>query len=78
LQYAQRGGQVFVSTHSPQFLNAVPLESLYHIDKTEGVSRIVAIANDPLISAQIKAGDLAGYLWEQGLFKGVTQRIVQR
>jgi predicted ATPase len=78
LQYAQRGGQVFVSTHSPQFLNAVPLESLYHIDKAEGVSRIVAIADDPLISSQIKAGDLAGYLWEQGLFKGVTQRIEQR
>jgi predicted ATPase len=78
LQYARRGGQVFVSTHSPQFLNAVPLESLYHIDKAEGVSRIVAIADDPLISQQIKDGDLAGYLWEQGLFKGVTQRIEKR
>lgn len=65
LQYAQRGGQVFVSTHSPQFLNAVPLESLYHIDKEQGVSRIVAIAVDPLISSQIKAGDKAWYLWEQ-------------
>lgn len=78
LQYARRGGQVFVSTHSPQFLNAVPLESLYHIDKANGVSRIVPISEDPLLSAQIKAGDKAGYLWEQGLFRGLTQRIEQK
>jgi predicted ATPase len=75
LQYAKRGGQVFVSTHSPQFLNAVPLESLYHIDKAKGVSRIIAISEDPLLSAQIKAGDKAGYLWEQGMFQGLPQRI---
>ncbi|XZE42706.1 AAA family ATPase [Pirellulaceae bacterium SH467] len=78
LQYAQRGGQVFVSTHSPQFLNAVPLESLYHIDKENGVSRIVSISDDPLISAQIRAGDKAGYLWEQGLFCGLTERIEKK
>lgn len=77
-QYAQRGGQVFVSTHSPQFLNAVPLESLFHIDKETGVSRIVAIADDPLLSAQIEGGDKAGYLWEQGMFRGLTHRIGQR
>jgi len=27
-EYASKGGQVFVSTHSPQFLNDIPLESL--------------------------------------------------
>ena len=27
--YANRGGQVFVSTHSPDLLNAVDLESIY-------------------------------------------------
>lgn len=27
--YAQRGGQVFVSTHSPDFLNAVELDSVH-------------------------------------------------
>ena len=78
LEYAQRGGQVFVSTHSPQFLNAVPLESLYHIDKSKGVSRIVALADDPLIAGQVKAGDLPGYLWEQGLFTGLTKRAVMQ
>ncbi|MCA9125743.1 MAG: AAA family ATPase [Planctomycetales bacterium] len=58
-QYAHRGGQVFVSTHSPQFLNAVPIESLFHIDKVEGVSRIVPIADDPLISAQLLRNETA-------------------
>ncbi|MCU0712645.1 MAG: AAA family ATPase [Pirellula sp.] len=75
LEYAYRGGQVFVSTHSPQFLNSVPLQSLYHIDKTNGVSRIVPISEDPLLSAQIQSGDKAGYLWEQGMFRGLTRRI---
>lgn len=74
-QYSQRGGQVFVSTHSPQFLNAVPLESLFHIEKSGGRSRIVAVSKDPLISEQVSAGDRPGYLWEQGMFSGVGQRV---
>ena len=27
--YAKEGGQVLVSTHSPDFLNAVPLDSVF-------------------------------------------------
>ena len=75
LQYSERGGQVFVSTHSPQFLNAVPLECLYHIEKKDGLSLIVPLINDPLVSGMIKGGDKAGYLWEQGLFQGVADRV---
>lgn len=73
--YSRRGGQVFVSTHSPQFLNSVPLESLYLIDKSEGVSSITPFSNDPLVSGFLKNGEKAGYLWEQGTLTGMTQRV---
>ena len=76
-EYARRGGQVFVSTHSPQFLNAIPVESLFFIEKHEGVSKILPFSSDPLVSEQLMAGDKAGYLWEQGMLKGFAERAAQ-
>ena len=73
-EYASKGGQVFVSTHSPQFLNAIPLESLFLIEKSQGVSKIMPFTADPLVRGQIEAGDKAGYLWEQGMFEGFSRR----
>jgi len=73
-EYASKGEQVFVSTHSPQFLNAVPLESLFLIEKDRGVSRIMSFTADHLVRGQIKAGNKAGYLWEQGMFEGFSRR----
>lgn len=74
-EYSNRGGQVFVSTHSPQFLNAVPLSSLYHISKNNGVSTIVPMDKDPLVAGMINGGDKPGYLWEQGFLQGFTERV---
>jgi predicted ATPase len=34
--YARRGGQVFVSTHSPDFLNGAQLEEIYWLVKKDG------------------------------------------
>lgn len=72
--YARRGGQVFVSTHSPQFLNAIRLESLFLIDKTEGAAEIIPFTEDPLVSEHLKAGDRAGYLWTHGMLVGMSRR----
>ena len=55
-EYTSKGGQVFVSTHSPQFLNAIPLESLFLIEKSQGVSRIMPFTADPLVRSQMEAG----------------------
>lgn len=74
-EYASKGGQVFISTHSPQFLNAIPLESLFLIEKDQGVSKIMPFIADPLVRGQIEAGDKAGYLWEQGMFQGFSRRV---
>ena len=68
LQYAERGGQVFVSSHSPDFLNAVPLESIYWLEKEPGGTTVYRAASYPLFKRLIQAGDLPGYLWKQGLF----------
>ena len=71
-QYAERGGQVFVSSHSPDFLNAVPLESIYWLEKENGETSVHRAADVPMLSRLIKEGDLPGYLWNQGLFNSKT------
>lgn len=75
IDYANRGGQVFVSTHSPQFLNAVPLDSLYLIEKTNGISDIYRAREDKILAGQVAEGWKPGTLWEQGEFNGVANRI---
>lgn len=70
--YAHRGGQVFVSTHSPDFLNAVPLESIFWLVKEQGLTKIQRAADSETLRKLIDAGDLPGYLWNQGWFEGVT------
>ena len=74
-EYTSKAGQVFISTHSPQFLNAIPLESLFLIEKSQGVSRIMPFTADPLVRSQMEAGDHAGYLWDQGVLEGFSGRV---
>jgi predicted ATPase len=75
IDYANRGGQVFVSTHSPQFLNAVPLDSLYLIEKSAGISDVYRVREDPVLAEQVAEGWKPGTLWEQGEFNGIANRI---
>ncbi|MEQ9667792.1 AAA family ATPase [Coleofasciculus sp. G2-EDA-02] len=70
--YSDRGGQVFISTHSPDFLNAVPLDSIFWLIKEQGITKIYKASDDKTIKALVEAGDLPGYLWNQGWFKGVA------
>ncbi|MEA5472096.1 AAA family ATPase [Spirulina sp. 06S082] len=70
--YASRGGQVFVSTHSPDFLNAVPLESIFWLKKEQGITTIAKASEHEMLRNLVQAGDLPGYLWSQGWFEGVA------
>jgi predicted ATPase len=72
--YTQRGGQVFVSTHSPDFLNAVPLKSVYWLKKQSGYTIIERPEDDPQIKSFVDSGDKMGTLWKQGFFLGVDPR----
>ncbi|MBF0235671.1 MAG: AAA family ATPase [Desulfamplus sp.] len=66
--YAHRGGQVFVSTHSPDFLNATELNEVFWLNKENGCTHIMRAADDEQIAAYMSAGDKMGYLWKQGFF----------
>ena len=66
--YAIKGGQVMVSTHSPDFLNAASLDEVFVLVKRNGYTSILRAADDSQIAAYVKDGDLMGYLWKQGLF----------
>ncbi len=68
-QYSE-GRQVFVSTHSPDFLNAVPLESIFWIKKEGGYSIVQRALDDENLKSLFDEGDKPGYLWKQGLFEG--------
>lgn len=68
--YANRGGQVFVSTHSPDFLNAVELDEVFWLVKEDGFTKIRRAKDDPQIAAYMTEGDKMGYLWKQGFFEG--------
>lgn len=68
--YANRGGQVFVSTHSPDFLNAVGIDGVFWLVKEGGYTQVKRARDDPQLVTFIEEGDQMGYLWKQGLFDG--------
>lgn len=68
--YANAGGQVFVSTHSPDFLNAIELDEIYYFEKKDGFTEIRKAADNELVSSLYAEGDLPGALWKQGLLTG--------
>jgi len=72
--YARRGGQVFISTHSPDFLNGTKLEEIYWLVKEGGFATVRRAADSELLRQLIEEGDLPGSLWKQGLFEGVGLR----
>ena len=68
--YANRGGQVFISTHAPDFLNACKLEEVFWLVKERGYTTVRRAADDEQIAAYMKDGDQLGYLWKQGFLGG--------
>jgi predicted ATPase len=68
--YARRGGQVFVSTHSPDFLNAVELDEACWLVKRDGCADVRRAKDDAQVAAYVAEGDNLGWLWKQGFFAG--------
>ncbi len=67
--YARRGGQVFISTHSPDFLNGLNLDEVYWLNKRNGFTDIRRASDSELLRNLAQEGDLPGALWKQGLFE---------
>jgi predicted ATPase len=70
--YASRGGQVFISTHSPDFLNACKLDEVFWLVKEGGYTAVKRASEDKQIVAYMQNGDKLGYLWKQGFFTGAA------
>jgi len=69
-EYANRGGQVFVSTHSPDFVNALNIDELFWLNKKNGYTTIENASDDEAVKGLVLEGDLLGNIWKQGYLKG--------
>ncbi|MDR1872626.1 MAG: AAA family ATPase [Deltaproteobacteria bacterium] len=64
----EKAGQVFISTHSPDLLDAVNLEELYFLVKDlDGYASVMRAADNKQIKEFVEGGDLLGYLWNHSL-----------
>ncbi|OQY56572.1 MAG: chromosome segregation protein SMC [Candidatus Parabeggiatoa sp. nov. 2] len=72
--YSLRGGQVLVSSHSPDFLNAVELDEIFWLVKKAGCTTIRRAREVEWVSNLVKGGDKPGWLWEKGLFEGADPK----
>jgi predicted ATPase len=67
--YADRGGQVFVSTHSPDFVNGVRIEELYYLEKENGYTQVKAVRDNELARSLSEENQL-GWLWRNRYIQG--------
>ena len=70
-EYSERGGQVLVSTHSPDFVNGVKVNELYFLVKKNGYTEIKSVQEDELVSELAKENEL-GWLWRNHYIKGAN------
>jgi predicted ATPase len=70
--YADKGGQVMISTHSPDVLNYIELNEIFCLSKKQGITVIMRASENELLVNLSKEGDLPGALWKQGLFSEVN------
>lgn len=70
-EYSDRGGQIFVSTHSPDFVNGIQLEELFYIAKTNGFSKIRSGKDNEVLRELAKNNQL-GWLWRNHYIEGAN------
>jgi predicted ATPase len=68
--YAKSGGQVFVSSHSPDLLNGATPDEVYWLVKQDGYTRIERASHHQEIVTLYEEGEKLGYLWKENYFKG--------
>ncbi len=71
-EYSLRGGQVFVSTHSPDFLNGVELDAIFWLAKDNGYTTVKRAREVELLRNLVAEGEPPGVLWKQKLFEGAN------
>ena len=68
--YSTDNNQVFVSTHSPYFLNAAEIDEVFWLQKEHGFTQIKRASDNGQIKRYMDDGDKMGNLWKQGFFEG--------
>ena len=69
--YARRGGQAIISTHSRELLNAAELDEVFWLEKKDGFSHVHRAKDSELLRNLVEEGDPLGAIWRQRLFDGV-------
>lgn len=69
--YSRKGGQVFITSHSPDLLNAAEIDEVFWLSKKEGYTIINKASDDERIKAHVNEGATMSYVWSSGLFKGI-------
>jgi predicted ATPase len=67
IRYSEEHGQIFVATHSSEFLNAADPEEVFYIVKENGFSKVVHVSSLPLIASLCRGGEKLGYLLDSGV-----------
>jgi predicted ATPase len=70
-EYSDRGGQVFVSSHSPDFVNGLGIDELFFLVKENGYTVIKPAKEDASVRDLAKENQL-GWLWRNGYIKGAN------
>ena len=70
-EYSERGGQVFVSSHSPDFVNGLKLNELFFLGKVNGYTIIKAAKDNEMIKELSKENNL-GWLWRNNYIQGAN------
>ena len=66
------GGQVFVSTHSPDLLDKARPEEAFWLEKKNGIASVHPARDDETVKGMIDSGDVLGRIWLKGLFGGAN------
>jgi len=69
-EYANKGGQVFISTHSPDFVNALKIEELFWLTKEQGFTKVSRAKDDTVVKSLYEEGEQLGRLWTQKYLQG--------
>lgn len=70
-EYSERGGQVLISSHSPDFVNGVTVNELYFLVKKDGFTEIKAAQEDATVVELAKENQL-GWLWRNHYISGAN------
>jgi len=70
-EYSEKGGQVFVSTHSPDFVNGLEIDELFFLVKDDGFSTIKAAKSDEVVS-KLALDNQLGWLWRNHYIEGAN------